>query len=293
MEMTRSKSRDVACNVSIENIDLLPPHNHPNYRLWANYAVFANVRGELVADIIEQHQPLVNLKILDAGFGMGGTSAALVSRGATVVAIEFNPHKVTRLQNRILATDRLSVLLGDAQQPDFAEATFDWIIFQDVLEHLPHPDKALANARRILKPNGRLYISTPNRWSLLNLISDPHWNLPLVGTLPRKAVEFFITKLTRREALHRPDFAALFSLRKLRHWLKQSHFCFHFVNKAVAYRLFENPTGVVNSDLHIRAVELINKMSLAKTLCVLVNDRCGLFNHFINPTWYLIAQKTS
>lgn len=293
MEMTQPIRRDVAGNVSTEDIDLLPQSSHPNFRLWANYARFAHDRGEMVADIIEMQQPLHDLKILDAGFGMGGTSATLVSRGATVVALEFNPQKVMRLKNGALATNRLTVLLGDAQQLNFPEATFDWVIFQDVLEHLPHPEKAIANARRILKPDGRLYISTPNRWSLLNLISDPHWNLPLVGTLPRKGVEFFITKLTRREATRRADFAALFSLRKLSQWLKQNQFCVHFVNKTVAYRLFTNPPAVVNSDLHIRVVELANRIRFAKALCALVNDRRGFFNHLINPTLYLIAQKTT
>jgi 2-polyprenyl-3-methyl-5-hydroxy-6-metoxy-1,4-benzoquinol methylase len=243
--------------------ELLPP-SHPNYRLWANYARFARARGKLVADILESFQPVANLRILDVGFGMGGTTLALLARGARVVAVEFNPQKSLRLKSLAVAQKNGCVLAGGAEHLNFKTNRFDWVIFQDVLEHLPHPQTALAEARRVLKPGGRLYISTPNRWSLL-WIADPHWNLPLV--------------------------AALFSLPKLQRWLRQNHFHFRFVNRAVAQRLFVQPTAVVNSDVHLTMMALAQKLHLEKAVCTLVNERCGVFNHFINPTWYLIAQK--
>jgi len=272
---------------------LLPPSSHPNYRLWANYAHFAGKRGELVADILESRQPLAKLRVLDVGFGMGGTTMALDLRGATVIALESNPHKVSRLRDKYSGRNSSTILEGDGQQLNFAAATFDWVIFQDVLEHLRQPEKALAEAHRVLKPNGHLYISTPNRWSLLNLISDPHWNLPVVAALPRKGVEFFITKVFRREAAIRSDFAALFSLRKLRRWLRHNKFKIRFVNRTVAQRLFTQPTAVVNSDFHIDAVRILKQIRLDKVVIGLVNERFGLFNHVVNPTWYLIAQKGS
>ena len=39
---------------------------------------------------------------------------------------------------------------------------FNSITCFEVLEHLPHPDRALANFYKILKPEGRLYCSVPN-----------------------------------------------------------------------------------------------------------------------------------
>ncbi len=278
-------------NLKTELPEWLPPPTHPNYRLWANYARFARARGELVADILELFQPVANLRILDVGFGMGGTTLALLARGAQVVAVEFNSQKTARLKNLTAAQKNGCVLTGGAEQLNFKSNRFDWVIFQDVLEHLPQPQKALAEARRVLKPSGRLYISTPNRWSLLNWISDPHWNLPLVAALPRAGVEFFITKFLRRESQVRRDFAALFSLPTLRRWLRQNHFHFRFVNKMAAQRLFAQPTAVVNSDAHLAIIGLAQKLHLQKAVCALVNERGGVFNHFINPTWYLIAQK--
>jgi SAM-dependent methyltransferase len=270
---------------------LLPPEHHPNYRLWANYANFARARGELVADLLESCQPLANLQILDAGFGMGGTALALLARGAKVVALEFSSQKTNRLKRQTHGDQNCRVLQGSAQQLALASAAFDWVIFQDVLEHLHKPQIALAEASRVLKPSGRIYISTPNRWAVLNLISDPHWNLPVVAALPRRGVEFFITKLVRRESIIRQDFAALFSLRQLRQWLAENQFRSQFVHNAVVQNLFSQPTSVVNSDAHLALIRLAQKLHLEKTAYAIVNERFGLFNHLINPTWYLIAQK--
>ena len=44
----------------------------------------------------------------------------------------------------------------------FKEIKFDIILFADVLEHLSQPDLALSNAAKLLKDNGKIYISIPN-----------------------------------------------------------------------------------------------------------------------------------
>lgn len=275
-----------------ENVTWLPPTEHPNYRLWANYAAFARERGELTADILESYLPLRNARILDVGFGMGGTALALHDRGANVTAIELNSQKVKTLKHHRPDTPAFNVLEGDAMNLNFATSVFDGVILQDVLEHLPQPERAVAEASRVLKANGCLFLSAPNRWSPLNFISDPHWNLPLVAILPRKGVEFFITRVIRREKTARPDFAALFSLTALRRWLLKNGLQFELVNQTAARRLFVNPKAVVNSNFHLSVVHWLRKLRLENLIVALVNERFGVFNHFINPTWYLLAKKS-
>lgn len=50
---------------------------------------------------------------------------------------------------------------ADASRLPFADKIFDTIVCLEVLEHLPPPQAALREARRLLKPEGRLIISTP------------------------------------------------------------------------------------------------------------------------------------
>lgn len=275
-----------------DQIQTLPPKSHPNHRLWSNYAEFAKDRGRLVSDILESFRPLKGLKILDVGCGEGGTSLALAERGAQITAIDFNPKRVEKFRRKVLAASiDLSIEVGNAQNLCFPNDAFDCILLQDVLEHLPHPDKAIQEIARVLKGNGLIYLSTPNRWSPLNFISDPHWNLPFVSVLPRKGVTYFITKIIQRETFTREDFAALLSLFKIRRLFKNAHFTLIYVNKRVAGELFTNPQAVVNSELHLKVVKLLKKLKLQKLILSAVNDKFGLFNAFFNPTWYLVARK--
>lgn len=52
-------------------------------------------------------------------------------------------------------------VFGDGQFLPFKDDTIDTVLLLDVLEHLPKPDKALAEARRVLRPGGSLHISVP------------------------------------------------------------------------------------------------------------------------------------
>lgn len=277
----------------VETDPVLPPKTHPNYRLWANYAKFARERGRLVADILESFMPLEGLRILDVGCGAGGTSLVLAEKGAEVTAIDFNGQRVEKLRRYAFNTGaELSIQEGQAEKLAFQKEEFDCVILQDVLEHISDPEKAIHEANRVLKGNGLLYLSTPNRWSPFNLISDPHWNLPLVSILPRKWVAYFITKIVRREKFARQDFAALLSILKIQRLLKSTNFTFTFVNKRVVRELFERPKAVVNSDSHLHIVKWLRKLKLERLLLSLVNNKFGFFNAFINPTWYIVASNS-
>jgi SAM-dependent methyltransferase len=53
------------------------------------------------------------------------------------------------------------VMCNDFERLTFADETFDMVISQDVFEHLPHPDRALAEIARVLKPNGAYVFTVP------------------------------------------------------------------------------------------------------------------------------------
>lgn len=52
-------------------------------------------------------------------------------------------------------------VVGDAQQLPFADAAFDGIICQAVLEHVPRPQKVIAEMYRVLHQGGIIYIEVP------------------------------------------------------------------------------------------------------------------------------------
>jgi SAM-dependent methyltransferase len=55
-----------------------------------------------------------------------------------------------------------NVFLGRVEDAGFEPASFDIITLWDVIEHVPDPDPLLAYIARLLKPDGLLFIHTPN-----------------------------------------------------------------------------------------------------------------------------------
>jgi SAM-dependent methyltransferase len=71
----------------------------------------------------------------------------------------------------------LDVFSGSLATAGFAPALFDVVTLWDVIEHVPDPDAVLAEAARVLKPGGRLVLTTGDIGSDYARSSGPHWHL--------------------------------------------------------------------------------------------------------------------
>ena len=56
----------------------------------------------------------------------------------------------------------VSWLVASMQQIPVHDAAFDTIISCETIEHVPHPQQAIHELRRVLRPGGRLFLTTPN-----------------------------------------------------------------------------------------------------------------------------------
>ena len=57
-------------------------------------------------------------------------------------------------------------VLGKAQDVPFSDGCFESVLCTEVLEHLPEPEKAVCEIRRVLKKDGFLYLTVPQAWPL-------------------------------------------------------------------------------------------------------------------------------
>ena len=110
-------------------------------------------------------------RIYEAG---GGSASCLpadfLARGrVTVVDIDE-----VQLQRNTYAHQKI---LGDIQQKEFPENSFDLIACFNVIEHLDAPDKAITQFFRALGGGGLLFIGAPNPQSFSGWITriTPHW----------------------------------------------------------------------------------------------------------------------
>lgn len=98
--------------------------------------------------------------VLDVCCGLGGPARyQALSRRCRVVGLDYNEGRVKGaidLTRRVNLARRVRFLRGDARALPFPPETFDAVLSQEALLHVPDKGKALAEAFRVLKPGGRI-----------------------------------------------------------------------------------------------------------------------------------------
>lgn len=153
---------------------------------------------------------------LDLGCGDGTVMSTLSHRfkDLRVVGVDSDPAEAA-LAMRTGAYERVHVADGSRipEPPD----TFDWVIANSVLEHIPEPGPVLAEATRLLKPGGRLWITVPG--------PDFHAALAgpgMLGALLGRGEEYY-QRLDRRLQHLRYWSAGEWSAHMLRYGLQVTH----------------------------------------------------------------------
>jgi ubiquinone/menaquinone biosynthesis C-methylase UbiE len=128
----------------------------------------------LVLAHLDSSKDLSGRRVLEIACGRGGLAcrlAALTSPPPRLVAADFSLTAVSKGKRFGAAMGAGAVRweVGDAQSLCHADATFDTVISCETIEHLPDPGAALAEFARVLKPGGRLLLTTPNYAGLMGL----------------------------------------------------------------------------------------------------------------------------
>lgn len=110
-------------------------------------------------------------KFLDIGCAQGDTLETARNMGADVYGVELNPKSV-----EICRSKGLNVQCGSVEDSGYLDNYFDTVWMSQVIEHLPSPKDSLREIRRILKPDGRLYILCPNAGSYLARFFGKYWH---------------------------------------------------------------------------------------------------------------------
>lgn len=116
-------------------------------------------------DYVRKRTDLKSAHVLDVGCGGGLLSEALAVEGARVVALDLAPElikvaKLHRLESRVEVDYRLQPVEELAAEMPGA---FDAVTCMEMLEHVPDPSAIIEACATLLRPGGRLFVSTLNR----------------------------------------------------------------------------------------------------------------------------------
>jgi SAM-dependent methyltransferase len=131
--------------------------------VWAAGAAYESYVGRwsrpVAREFIDWLAVPANKRWLDIGCGTGALTWEIVARAApaAVVGLDTSEGFITYARANTDNT-RATFQLGDAQSLPFADSEFDVAVSGLVLNFVPRPEQALAEARRVLRPGGTVAI---------------------------------------------------------------------------------------------------------------------------------------
>lgn len=145
-------------------------------------------------------------RVLDIGCATGYLAAELRARGCDVVGVEADPEAAAAARAR-----GIEVVEGDLEDPavlSVLPGDRDRILFGDVLEHLRAPVAALAAARDLLAPEGRVLASLPNvaAWHARRELLRGRFPQDDHGIFDRTHLHFY-TRASARALAHEAGYA--------------------------------------------------------------------------------------
>ena len=153
-------------------------------------------------------------KILDLGCGNGISARLINQAGHDVVGTDISP--LFLQEARAWENGQLRYQVCDVLELPFETASFDVICSNELIEHLPDVETALAEMMRVVRKGGRIVLSGPNLCSPITpfldwlglIIGKP--GRPVWGETKRQAWEQFVKNcrlcVTKRFASRTPQF---------------------------------------------------------------------------------------
>lgn len=139
--------------------------NEADYKAFANFETDAWVKlsehydtlaGQMTRQAVDAILDAIEIRpgveVLDVATGPGYVAAAAQHRGAKPIGVDFSPDMIADARLRF---PTLTIEQGDAESLRYADASFDAVVCAFGMLHFPRPGKALAEAYRVLRPDGR------------------------------------------------------------------------------------------------------------------------------------------
>jgi SAM-dependent methyltransferase len=120
-------------------------------------ATFARATTPFIEALLDAAGIAAGMTVLDVCCGTGLVTAAAAGRGARAVGLDFSSAMLNEARR---AYPQLQFDAGDAEALPYADQSFDAVVSNFGVHHVPDPGKAIAEAFRVLCPGGRVAATT-------------------------------------------------------------------------------------------------------------------------------------
>lgn len=128
---------------------------------WSSHDLEKSIENCPKADIFPIIEKYINqdMKILESGCGSGKWVFYYTRKGYDITGLDWSEKTVRSIKKY---DDNIKIVQGDARNSTFPDEEFDLILSLGTIEHsIEGPDKALADAYRLLKHDGLLIVTVP------------------------------------------------------------------------------------------------------------------------------------
>jgi SAM-dependent methyltransferase len=142
-------------------------------------------RGRLARLEAALGRSVAGARVLDVGCGTGGFSALARGAGADAWGVDGSSEAAAIAGLRVPGG---RILCAAAETLPVRDASFDIVYCYSTLEHLADAGRAAREMLRVLRPGGRLYVHTPNRWACF----EGHYKIFWLPGLPRSLAAAYL-----------------------------------------------------------------------------------------------------
>jgi SAM-dependent methyltransferase len=176
---------------------------------------------------------LTGRRALDVGCSTGFVSDTLSRAGAQVTGIDIDEPGLARARERF--SDKIDFVFASGDAIPLETGSVDIVVFNHIYEHVVDADAVMADIRRVLRPDGVVYLGLGNRLGVV----EPHYKLPFLSWLPRRAADRYV-RATGRAATYYESFRTRPGLRKM---------CKHLAIWDYTYTVLTQPTDFAADDM--------------------------------------------
>ena len=154
-----------------------------------------------------------DLVVVDVGCSAGYIADSVAEQGGRTFGIDIDVPGLAKAHARF--GERVGFLCADGEQLPFADASVDVVVFNHIYEHVVDPVAVLRDIKRVLKPEGAVYLGLGNRLGIM----EPHYRLPFLSYLTPALADRYVRAFGRADSYYE-RFRTRPGLRKLVHGLK-------------------------------------------------------------------------